>query len=442
MLSLRTRLLVAGSTILLTFLGLCGLALERAYGESAQKAEEQWLQGITYSVLGAADDVNGRLELNLDEVPVLLRKPQSGLEAFLLDDRGRPIWRSPGAPAEIPRVKPPDVNAWSFQRLAGPDRFALAFGFRWVGPHHAVKQYTALVLEDPADYEAQLRVFRRTLWAWLGGAAVGLLAALLLVQFWGLAPLRRLVDELRAVETADRAEVGGRYPPELTPLTGALNAMIVSERTQRARYRNALGDLAHSLKTPLAVLRGLGEQAPLPPAMRESLGEQVARMQDIVDHQLSKASTAGRRALAQPVAVRAIADKVVAALAKVYADRGLAMEAGVDASLMARVEDGDLYELLGNVLDNAAKWARARLRLVATVERGELVLQVEDDGEGFPPDAERLLARGARADTRAPGQGLGLAAVAEIVRAYDGRLELGRSQDLGGASVTIRLPNR
>jgi two-component system sensor histidine kinase PhoQ len=267
-----------------------------------------------------------------------------------------------------------------------------------------------------------------------------LLGALLLVQNWGLMPLRRLVGELRAVESGDAPNVGAAYPAELTPLTGALNAMIVSERNQSQRYRNALGDLAHSLKTPLAVLRGLSADARLSDEPKRQLEEQVGRMQEIADHQLARAATAGRRTLAQPVTVRPVAEKLVTALRKVYIAKGLRFDVVVAPELHARLDAGDLYELVGNTLDNAAKWARGRVRFTASREASTLLLRFEDDGPGFPEDPERLLGRGVRADSRVPGQGLGLASVAEILKAYEGQVELGRSAELGGAQVTLRIP--
>ncbi|MBI3171621.1 MAG: GHKL domain-containing protein, partial [Hydrocarboniphaga effusa] len=359
----------------------------------------------------------------------------SGLEAALLDEMGKELWRSPSALTALPVVIGPEVGNWKFERLDEDGRFALSFGLRWIAdnnspqpagrPVASYQRYTALVLEDPQAYEAQLLIFRRTLWLWLLGAAAGLLAALLLVQRWGLAPLQRLIRELRGVEAGAQAQIDSPYPAELAPLTGALNAMIRSERSQLARYRNALADLAHSLKTPLAVLRGLDRHP-----QSDALNEQIGRMQQIVDHQLGKAATAGRRALAQPVALLPIAGKVLAALRKVYAGKKLEFSLTADPGLQVRMESGDLYELLGNLLDNAGKWARGVVRLSAMREGANLVLEFEDDGPGFPAEAERLLQRFARADSKTPGQGLGLAAVAEMVRAYEGRIELTRSDEL------------
>ncbi|HUR40108.1 MAG TPA: ATP-binding protein [Verrucomicrobiae bacterium] len=440
MTSIRARLLLAASTVLLTFVALCGAALETAFRDSARGAQEERLRGLTYALLGAAEpDEKNELSLNDANLPEpRLGQPQSGLEAAILDEAGTTLWHSPSVDGEPPVVIGPEVGKWKFERLGESGPFALSFGLRWLGDQP--RRYTVLVLESPEAYEAQLSIFRHTLWTYLFAGSIVLLLALLLVMRWGLAPLRRLEGELREVETGAAPQVGARYPAELTPLTSALNAMIVGERSQLQRYRHALGDLAHSLKTPLAVLRGLAGDARLADEPRRQLDEQVGRMQSIADHQLARAATAGRRTLAQPINVRPIADKLVAALAKVYADKNLVFSVEMPDGLTARADSGDLYELLGNVLDNAAKWARSRVSLAVAREGNALLLVAEDDGPGFPDDAEHLLGRGVRADTRVPGQGLGLASVVEVLSAYEGRIALERSAALGGARVTIRIP--
>lgn len=439
--SLRTRLLAAASVVLFAFVALCGLSLERAFHDSALEAQQDRLRGVVYGLLGAAEaSENGALTLDIESLPdTRLRQPGSGLEAALLDEAGNALWLSPAATGAFPDIEPPEVGSWHFHRLANPDRFLLLFGLRWLDPSKEARRYAVAVVEDAVSFRAQIAAYRRTLWAWLVGISAALLVAQALVLRWGLSPLRRLVRELRGIETGQQAEVRAGYPDELTPLTQALNAMIVAERNQQTRYRNALGDLAHSLKTPLAVLRGMGEEPELPTPVRERLGEQVARMQDISDHQLRRAATAGRRTLSEPVAVRQLAEKIVAALAKVYAAKALHFQLDLPAALRVRVDQSDLYELLGNLLDNAAKWGRTQVHLHAQRQSRELLLTVEDDGSGFPDDAGSLLQRGVRADSRTPGHGIGLATVADIVEAYEGKLELERSA-LGGARVRVTIP--
>lgn len=443
MMSLQTRLLLAASSVLLVFIGLCGAGLESAFRSAAANAQEDRMRGLVYALLGAAEpDEHGALGVSDANLPEpRLRQPDSGLEAAILDEPGNPLWRSPGATGDLPLVIGPEVGKWKLERLGGDGPFALSFGLRWIGQDNQPRRYTVVVFEDPDAYEAQLATFRRTLWLWLAAAGAALLVALVMVLRWGLLPMRKLVGELQGVEAGTQGQIDEPYPHELTPLTGALNAMIRHERSQLQRYRNALGDLAHSLKTPLAVLRGLGSDARLHDDHQRQIEEQVGRMQQIAEHQLSRAATAGRRALAQPVAVQPIAEKLASALRKVYADKGLDFELAVAPRLTARVDSGDLHELLGNTLDNAAKWARGHVRLRAARNSATLRLDIEDDGPGFPSEPERMLERGARADSRVPGQGLGLAAVHEILKAYEAEIALERSDDLGGARVVMRIPS-
>lgn len=441
--SIRARLLLAATAVLLAFIALCGAGLDNAFRQSALDAEENRLRGIVYALLGGAEqDENGALRITDADLPEQrLRQPDSGLEAAVLDESGKLLWHSPSLTEQAPVVIGPDVGKWKFERLDEIGEFALSFGLRWIGPQKEAHRYTMILLEDPDAYDAQLGLFRRTVWLWLLGAAVAVLAALLLVQRWGLAPLARLVRELQGVESGAQSSIGADYPKELTPLTGALNTMLVSERTQLTRYRNALGDLAHSLKTPLAVLRGLAGDAQWPTEPRRQLEEQVGHMHSITQHQLARAALAGRRALAQPVLLKTVADKVASALGKVYALKNLAFELDFAPDLLIRADSGDLYELLGNTLDNASKWARSRVRLRAARAGTTLRFVVEDNGPGFPADSAPLLERGARADMRVPGQGLGLSAVNEILGAYEGKIELARSADLGGALVVMTIPN-
>lgn len=433
MLSLRARLIVAASLVLAAFVALCGAALEQAFRDSSLQAQRDKLEGLVYAILGAVEsDADGRLTISDDQVPdPRLRQPQSGLDAAVLDERGQPLWQSAGFPDEVPALATPEVGNWQFQPLDRPPSYALGFGLRWVGTDGSTRRYTVVVIEDAGTLAQQMAVFRRTLWLWLVGSAVILLLILIAVQAWGLRPLRGLAHELRGIEEGGRQRIEDEYPHELAPLTDALNAMITAERSQQTRYRNALGDLAHSLKTPLAVLRGHGQDAPLQ--------EQVSRMQHIVDYQLRRAATAGSRTLSEPVALLPLAEKIAGALGKVYAAKHPRFELRIAPLQRLRADQGDLYELLGNLLDNAAKYGAGRVRITAENLRGRLRLSIEDDGPGFPENPELLLQRGVRADDKTQGQGIGLSAVAELIRAYEGTLELGRSTALGGGRVTVIL---
>lgn len=440
--SLRVRLLAAAALLVAVFGSLAGLVLERAFQAGLQQAQQDKLQTLVYSLLGAASpDPDGELTIALDAVPdPRLRQPLSGLEAALFNEDGEIVWSS----GDVLRLTPPEVPAvgeWTFNRLVDPNAFSLSFGVRWIDLAKDPRRYTIVALEDAAAYDRQVEVFRRTLWIGFAIMLGGLMLALLLLLRWGLAPLRRLGLELHQIEAGQQLQIQGSYPDELRPLALDLNAMIVNERNQQTRYRNALGDLAHTLKTPLAVLRGLADENSVNTEYRNQLHEQIDRMQNIVDHQLGRAAAAGTRTLTEPVALKPLVDKLLAAIGKVYADKNIAPENTVADSLRLRVDQGDLYELLGNLLENAAKYGKGRVRVSALMGQKQCLIVVEDNGSGFPAGAEQLLMRGVRADTRTPGQGLGLAAAAEIVQAYSGRMLLDRS-GLGGAKVSVALPLR
>ncbi len=438
--SLNARLLVAASCVLIVFMLLTGAALEQAFVQSALQSQRDRLQGLVYALLGAAEPgAHGALHITPAALPdPRLVRAQSGLSSVIFDNHGDAVWHSPSLAGALPEIEASPVGTALLREKNG--NFIFSFGIRWLGESNKPQRYTIAIIEDSSNYRAQLNVFRRTLGIDLGTSAL----MLMLVQFfllrWGLSPLRRLAAEIRDVETGNRTQIDNHYPLELMPLADDLNAMIRSEHNQLMRYRNALGDLAHSLKTPLAVLRGIAEEAQTPAPIRRQLELPLARMEDIADYQLRRAAAAaGRRVLSEPLFLRPLAEKTLAALTKVYAEKQLNFINEIDPRLRARADEGDLYEILGNLLDNACKWARHTVRLRG--EPGsELWLDIEDDGKGFPDAAEELLQRGVRADSRIAGQGIGLTTVADIVRLNDGRIELGRSEDLGGARVRVYWP--
>lgn len=438
--SLRKRLLLAGTVVLTGFILICGASLEQAFRGASMEAQQEKLRGLVFALLGQAElGARGNLTIADFDLPdARLSQPQSGLYAWVLDADGGNSWQSPSALYEpAPDIRP-EISSFSFDRSAQDGSFIGAYGLKWIGLDAEARKFTLIVREDAAGYHRQLAQFRATLWLWMGIAASGLLVVLVLVLDWVITPTRRLANELKKVEQGGQETIESPYPRELQPLTDALNAMIRNERSRLSRYRNAMGDLAHSLKTPLAVLRGLLEETD-DPQLRSRLREQIDRMQQISEYQLARAAATGPRTLTEPVPIRPIVDKTVSALSKVYREKHPEFDVQMPEDLRLRADDVDLYELVGNLMDNATKWCRGQVRARAGVVGRRIELHIEDDGPGFPDTPENLLARGARADERMPGQGLGLSSVIEIVQAYEGELRFGRST-LGGGEVTVSLP--
>jgi len=439
--SIHLRLLLAASLVLAVALALAALALERAYRASSLAAQQEKLQSEVYALLAAADEgEGGRMVLPAQLPEPRLSTPQSGLYAWVLDGAGRVFWRS----ASLLGAAPPVAAA---PRAAGERRFRLldewllfSHGIAWEDDSGRAWPFTIVVAEERTGFDRSLASFRTTLWRWLGGLAAGLLVVQLLVLRWGLAPLRRLEHQLEGVRTGERRHLDEAQPTELRPLAAALNRLLDHGRASLARYRNSLDDLAHGLKTPLACLRSLAEDEATGCAeLRHATHEQLDRMEATVRQQLQRAAASGRSVLAGPVLVAPLAERLLAALERIYRDKGVVVEKRLDPTAGFSGDEGDFMELLGNLLDNAFKYGDRRVRLSACCEDG-LTLVVEDDGPGIPaPLRDRLPRRGRRLDQHRPGQGLGLAAVNEMVRLYDGSLVLDESE-LGGLKVALTLP--
>jgi len=458
-LSLQARSLAAASCVLAAFLGLAFFALDRAFYDAAESALRERLQGYIFAYLAAADTTrSGSLippEVGPD--PRFDRPVQSGLYAGIVGDKIVNVkgnqWRSPSA---TDRDLPFDTQlARGEVRFSGPsetpvgDLFVLAQGVDWTTGIKDELHLTFYVAEDVSGLREQVRVYRGTLLMWLGTTGVVLLLLLVVVLRWSLAPLRKVVADLARVERGSQDRLDRAYPSELSGLTTSLNSFIDAERDRLKRYRNTLSDLAHSLKTPLAVVRSQLESGGDAEELRWTVLEQVGRMDEIVAYQLSRAATSGHQTFAAPLPLEPYCEEIVRSLEKVYANKGVLCEFEIEATARFHGDQGDLMELLGNLLENAFKWARRRVLLSASVipapagRRPGLELIVEDDGPGVAEEKiGHLLQRGVRGDERVQGHGIGLAIVQDILRAYKGELNVTHSETLGGARFTIRFEVR
>ena len=437
--SLRARLLLAAALVLLAFMAGAGYAVQRAHADSVRAVHFARLQSTIYLLLARAElDDSGALVMPPAFAEPRLSLPQSGLYAGIYNVKRNEEWRSPSALGADPPLRRTGVQAgqWQNEIIEGGGRswLAVSYGVNWAAGRQATPLVLS-VLEDRAGFDREITIFARTLWIWLGGAGVLLLLAQILLLRWALAPLRQISNELHLIEAGAQARIEGRYPSEISGLTDNLNTLIHQERVRQGRYKEALSFLAHSLKTPLAVLRGaLGEPAQLPAAVQQ----QVARMDDIVQHQLSRAGAGGATRFAPAVPVAPVLDRVRDALAKVYAEKELSFTVDCADDLKWRIDEGDLFEIVGNVMDNAAKWAKGRVATRAWRDGTSLWLRVDDDGPGFS-DTESILRIHVRLDERVPGHGVGLAVVNDLVASHHGELRL-HAAELGGARVEIVLP--
>jgi two-component system sensor histidine kinase PhoQ len=436
-LSLRARLLLVSACILLGFVVLTAAALDRAFRASADTAQGLRLEALLYLLMGTLESGSEGAPAMPQQLPeARLSVPGSGLYAAVTRNDRPQQWRSESTLGlDIPfdrRIEPGGQRSEIRTGADGTPYRVVSQGVRWaIGSSPSLLTFS--VAAPLAAQGAEIDAYRRSLWGALAVMAVLLLLALVVVQRWGLRPLRRLARQLARMEAGEIREVPGAHPAELAPLVANLNRLLVRERTQLERYRAALGDLAHSLKTPLAVLRGAPADAHLPTVV----AEQISRMDQIVNYQLQRAATAGASQSGAPLPVATLVERLFATMAKVYAARALQLDHDIDAGLAVRLDEGDAMELLGNLVDNACKWATHRVRVHAERRGGGLWLVVDDDGPGID-EPERLLRRGQRGDERMPGHGIGLAIAQDIALAYRGELRI-EHNEAGGARVVAWL---
>ncbi|HUL71741.1 MAG TPA: ATP-binding protein [Vicinamibacterales bacterium] len=259
----------------------------------------------------------------------------------------------------------------------------------------------------------------------------------------GLLPLKQMRARLLAVREGREPRMSGEYPAEVQPLIDDLNALLDDRDERVARAAARAGDLAHGLKTPLAVLAQEAARAEAAGQhdLAAAIGQQIARMRRQIDYHLSQARVAasGRAAgLRAPVA--ASAEGLVRTLQRLYADRHLAIEVNVAPDLAVRAAREDLEEMLGNLVDNACKWTTSRVVVSSSESGGRVVTTVDDDGPGLDPSMrEAVLQRGVRADEAAPGSGFGLAIVRDLAVLYGGSIALDTAP-MGGLRARLELP--
>lgn len=442
--SLRWRMSVIASIILLLALGLVGYAVAAANQRGAVSALQSRMESYVYLVLAAAEvDASGRLLVSEDLGDPRFGQPGSGIYAHL--HGAEQHWSSRSSIGQaLPELA--SVNA-AEKRFTEPspelEFYVYQYGLDWQLADGSIRPFTVSVLVAPEEIERQTSAFRLGLWRALVTAGLILLAAQLVMIYLGFRPLQKVAQDVALVETGQESQLRGHYPRELEPLARNVNQLLATEKANQLRYRNALDSLAHSLKTPLAILQtGLETDSP---AARLAMRRAAEDMNKLVATRLQRAALSARRTMARPVAVTPQVERVLASLQKIYSHKLITVDVRLPADLQFFGEERDLLELVGNLLDNAFKYGRSGIRVTGEVlnpaaSRPGLRLTIEDDGPGIDPgNWPALLQRGVRGDERVEGHGLGLAIVMELLAAYGGNIELA-SGEWGGAVITVEIP--
>lgn len=446
--SLSQRILLSVAVPLAVFFGIMMLVLDSGFRTLTRNGLHQLLDSQIITLIAAAQQQpSGGYEVLLEDVDSRFATPRSGLYARIASPGH--VWRSPSTANEdlaFGPMLPQGGRSFSYVMVGHQRMEVESRGVAFEDGPGAGQPVTFSVAVSLTPYEEQLWSFRQRMLLWFSGLMLLLLASLAVLLRVVLAPVRRLEREIHQVEDGHAEGLGGGYPRELRGVARHLNALLVGERKRVARYRDTLGNLAHSLKTPLAVMRSALQSGAAAPGV--ALGTEIDRMTTIIEHQLKRAAASGGAILGQvPVPVAAMAADLRVALLKVYARKDLSLELAIAPDCQFVGDRADLMEMLGNLLDNACKWCRQRVRLTVTVDtaavaRDNMTISVEDDGPGISEENRaRILERGVRADETVPGHGLGLAMVHDTVELYGGSLSV-QTSALGGAQFILRLPGR
>lgn len=452
MMSISSRLLFSASMVLAVCLGSTGWVLQKDYVETAKKAMEDRLHTQLYSIIAAVDlGMNGRMFMPENLPDKRFYEQDSGIYAQIVSHDGSQFWHSGSAKGvEISyaeKLAQGETQYKTVKASNSEELYTFNMGLAWEvnGQQEA---FTFSTAENMYPYHQQVNNYKKNLWSWLAGAGVVFLMIQAIILRWSLAPLRKVADDLSSIERGDASQLEGEYPKEISGLTTNLNAFVRSEREHISRYRNSLNDLAHSLKTPLAVLQNEIESPATPKKLKTTLSEQVDRMKQLVDYQLQRAASVGRTALAAPISMDNLTRRIVHSITKVYQEKNVKIHFDVTNDAVFKGDKGDILEILGNIIDNAFKWTKSYIHIqIKPTENAihkaknltMLTILVEDDGPGIPEKMARdVLLRGVRADERVQGHGIGLAVVRDLVQLYNGKLELGNSR-YGGAKVKVTL---
>jgi len=440
--SLKQRLTVISSIILFVAFSIIYFATQSAYSLASKSRLQESMTAQVYALIAAANDDQGILF-----IPDVLRNERlenlsSGLVAYVLAQDGSLVWQSPssGLFQTLPDIKQlltlQKLTESSFEKR---EMFWIGDSIIWEHENQQEKTYYFIVGEKQTILTSAVDKFKGEVFAWLSMSGVILLVVFVYALNFSLRPLRTAQQQIELVRLGEATNVEGEFPKELVPLTSSVNQLLDSEARQKNRFRDSLGNLAHSLKTPLAILKGEIENKKITDE-KNILKTQIERIDDIVRYQLNRSVISSGRTLVRTCEVEPEVNKIVAALNKVHQQKNISIEPRIAKGTIFPGDAGDLLELVGNLADNACKWANSRVVISSKIKNNHFCLYVDDDGLGIKPEnREAILNRGKRLDQNTEGQGLGLSIVMDIIKSYRGDIVIEESA-LGGALFRVVIP--
>ena len=416
-----------------------GLALDRVLSQAITRNFDDGLNYVLTAMIASAEiGPDGEVLFNRPLADQRFLEPNSGLY-YQISAKGHEDWRSRSlwdrALKVLPEHDDRSFHAYDSKQFPGED---LRIMERTIVLPGSDTRWMFMVAAARAGLDDQIRTLRSTLTQSFALLALGLIVLTTLQTLYGLRPLRRVRKEIVRMRAGEKNRVTDPMPSEVLPMVEELNALLAHNERQAEEARTHAGNLAHALKTPLTVIMNAAT------AQSADLGETVIReattMRRQVDHHLARARAVGRRGAAQSRAeVWASLQAVERAVQRLYPETRIDMDG--DKEVAVRVERQDLDEMLGNLIENAAKYGGGSV--FATVNRAGAMVEilVEDDGLGIPEEERtRIFDRGVRLDSGKPGTGLGLAIVRDVAEIYGGSISMEESEDLGGLLMRLRLP--
>ncbi|MFK8080209.1 MAG: ATP-binding protein [Granulosicoccus sp.] len=437
--SITSRLVIGTSLFVAVFIVLLALSISYSVHTRAEAARFDALKGVVYGILGATDiDNNAQLTVNSASLPDdNLNDFNATLYAELIANDRSVLWKSNSAVKPLPDTSIRPINDWMFEKVTGEDDIDLLrvqYVLAWELDNGEELPFIVHVAENVEDLSSQLQRFDRVLWMALLAVAPILPIVQFLMLRVSLKPLRDIGSQIDEIEQGERDALSDTVPIELAPLTSSLNTLLQTERERHAQYKNLLGDLSHNLKTPLSVLQNIAGKSG---DDGQAILQQTQQMKNTLEHYAQRATARTPRYLSPTLQIRPFIHRISSSLNKLYDTPSVQFTINVDEQLTVRMDEADLLEVLGNLLENACKYGARHISVNQTPE--PLSVSIEDDGPGWPEgDLSQLIQRGIRADTRTSGQGIGLAASDQIMRSYGGTLELSRANS-GGAQVLLHF---
>ncbi|MGX9419062.1 ATP-binding protein [Vibrio sp. WJH972] len=440
--SLVNRLLLTSLLVLPAFMIVGSLMLYSAFKTSLETSLQNQMQSQAYTLMSDAELEEDGLFMPDVMAEPSFTQPSSGQYAWITG-QSKPLWRSKSSLVlnqPMLHTHSPIIPGKVQFQIPSNDfpYYQLTYDTSWQsGNDEALLRF--VVTHTPETLAAELSSFSRQIILWILGLTLALLVIQYLITRWGLRPLDNVADELSRLESGEIKRLDGKYPKELKPVINNLNRVLNAQQSQRQRFKNTLSELAHSLKTPLAIIQS-SHHGSEPTKQNELVGEQVSRMSNIINHHLSRAHL-GHQPLTGNVAVLPLIQRLTDALRKLDIYSHIDIQLNIADNIHFHGDDSDLMEMMGNVIENGCKYGKSKLVVSVEISAKGLKMTVEDDGPGIAPHLRTsILKRGARSDTASLGQGLGLAVVTDILSSYGGELNITTSR-FDGACFELVVPN-